>query len=99
LDEEPAFLRDLLLAIKILVVMLVGFGTHDIIHRIRSEHLALMLIDVLEGIRGIERQVVVILIHACIGGHPIHNLRERPRLCELASLVDVAISAVLSSNI
>jgi len=99
LDEEPAFLRDLLLAIKILVVTHVCFGAHDIIHRIRSEHLAFVLISVLEGIRGIERQMVVILIHACVGGHPIHNLRESPRLCELASLVNVAISAVLSCNV
>jgi hypothetical protein len=57
-----------------------------------------MLICVLAGIRGIECLVVVIMIHAGVG-HPIHNLRESPRLRELASLVYVAISAVLSSNV
>ena len=55
MNKEPAFLRNLLLGIKILVVLHIVFGAHDIINRIRSEpHLAFMLIFVLAVIRGID---------------------------------------------
>ena len=50
MDEEPAFQRNLLLGIYIPLVRQVGVGTHDIIQRIRTLQLALMLNVVLARI-------------------------------------------------
>lgn len=55
MDEEPAFQRYLLLGVYIPLVRQIGFGAHDIIQRIRSEHFALMLNVVLASICVVER--------------------------------------------